>query len=166
MREGRVVHAEMPGATGELALELLGRVPDLRVEVAAASGVDPATVERPWLAILGSVADRVDDEHASMRRARVYAELRELGIGVGPALVALPPTPSYPAVKLRAARHVAASLLRRAGLLAYLADDLDRARRCYERALTLRPRDAASRVNAERIRARMLDGERTNEGPR
>lgn len=157
VREGRVIHAEMPGANGELALELLGRVPDLRVEVGAL-GETETTVTRPWSSILGSIGDQ--DEQASGRRAQVYAELRDFGLGSQSKDLASPTTVhSFSALQLRRAQRVAATLLRRAGLLAYLAGDLDRARRCYERVLALRPRDIESRVNAERIRARMLDDE-------
>lgn len=157
IREGRVIHADMPGASGELALELLGRVPNLRVEVGAL-GETETTVTRSWTSVLGSAGDQ--DEHASVRRAQVYAELRHFGLGGGSKeLTSTTTAHSFSSLQLRRAQRVAATLLRRAGLLAYLGGDLDRARRCYERVLALRPRDIESRVNAERIRARMLDDE-------
>ncbi|MFV8751519.1 tetratricopeptide repeat protein [Nannocystaceae bacterium ST9] len=158
IRDGRVIHAEMPGATGDLALELLGRVPNLRAEPGAL-GESEVSLRQPWTHSLAAVIEQTQDESAHLRRARVYAELRALGLGPPTDPPSAAVNHSFSRLQLGRARRSAARLLRRAGMLAYLAGDLERARRCYERALTLRPRDLESRANTERIRARMLDGE-------
>lgn len=156
IRAGVVVHSELPGAIGEPALELLARIPNARFEITSL-GAAPTTLERPWTAVLG-VLDLHDDD-ASRRHLQVYGELRELGLG--PTTLELtdptePRTLRYSSLQSQRATRSAALLLRRAGLLAYLAGDLERARRCYERVLAMRPHDLESRANVERIRARLL----------
>jgi hypothetical protein len=154
IRSGSVIHAELPGASGEQALQLLARIPNARFEVGALASA-PTTIERAWTDVLGVSLTLASEGDSSRRHLDVFAQLRESGLGPRLAIVdeALP---RHTSLQTQRATRSAALLLRRAGLIAYLAGDLERARRCYERVLAVRPHDFESRTNVERIRARQL----------
>lgn len=157
IRSGSVIHAELPGASGEQALQLLARIPNARFEVASL-GSSVITIERPWTDILGVSLSLAGEGGSGRRHLDVYAKLRESGLGprLGGLAEEEAPLPRHTSLQAQRATRSAALLLRRAGLVAYLSGDLERARRCYERVLAVRPHDLESRANVERIRARQL----------
>jgi hypothetical protein len=156
IRSGSVIHAELPGASGEQALVLLARIPNARFEVTSLAAM-ATTIERPWSDILGVSLALASEGDSGRRHLDVYARLRERGLGPRLGGIAdAAPLPRQASLQAQRATRSAALLLRRAGLVAYLAGDLERARRCYERVLAVRPHDLESRTNVERIRARQL----------
>lgn len=161
LEDGRVVHAQMPGASGNLALELLARVPGTRVEPGPAVD-EAANVNRDWREVFAG-ALKARSSGRTARRGRVYAELRGLGLldedderdpGASMSMTTLSVTEH--ALELSAATL---ELLGRAALEAYLRGDLDQAQALFSRCVHLSPESRCCRTNLERVRLRILDEE-------
>ena len=157
VRGGRVVHADLPGASGNTALSLLARLPDARITP------EPWTerannVEGAWRQLVdqGQIAN---SPGRRQRLSQIRAELRELDAELaaesGVYEIARPEPSSADASALR----VATELLDWAVVEAYLVRDIEGARILAERREQLEPGDLTSAANLERLRLRLLEDE-------
>jgi hypothetical protein len=150
---GRVVFAELPGAVGDVALQLLASLPEARV-VPESWTIRVTNVESHWRTLVnqreiaGSVArvQRLVAARDALRScvsnvAVVSVEGIEVGEPGGHAL------------------QIGLELLDWAAIGAYLDGDLDRARRLLERRTLLGRGNLICRANLERLRLRLLDEE-------
>ena len=157
VRGGRVVHADLPGASGNTALSLLARLSDARITP------EPWTerasnVEGGWRQLVdqGQIAN---SPGRRQRLAQIRAELRELDAEIaaesGVYEIAQPEPSSAGAPALA----VATELLDWAVVEAYLVRDIEGARALAERREQLKPGDLTSAANLERLRLRLLEDE-------
>jgi hypothetical protein len=153
---GRVVYADMPGASGNTALSLLARLSNARIVINQWSA-HLANVDRPWRELVGE-----PDPNAAVGRAQrlaeVRAELRELDSeresesGV------------YDRIEnntgdLGLARRVAAELLDWAVIDAYTSGDFEVSRELASAREIVAPGDLLAAANLERLRLRLLEDE-------
>lgn len=151
---GRVVHAELPGASGDAAVVLLARLPDMRIMPERWTG-GVTNVEASWRELI-DLGLQDGSAGRSQRLAQVRAELGELA-----AELADDPDPREPACDATDARaqQTAAELLDWAAIEVYLRGDVDRARTLVLRSDQLFPGQLLCAANLERLRLRLLEDE-------
>lgn len=149
---GRVVYAELPGSSGDLALALLTQVPGTRVVPQAWDG-RPANVERSWREL---VSDQQLNAAPGLawRLDHVLAELAEIDELERPADDV---TPTHdPSV-----RDAVAELLDWGAAHACLHADIGRAHALLTRREQLCAPDLVCAANLERLHLRLLEDEIT-----
>lgn len=157
LEAGRVVYAELPGASGNLAVSLLSRLPSARIMPESWVSRTP-NVLAPWRELIdgrlwGSSAGR------SQRLATARAELRELDaeLAAESGVYSCPlPQPSGDEGQ---AQRLAAELLDWAAIEAYLCGEVEQARLLVDRRERLRPGELTCAANLERLRLRLLEDE-------
>lgn len=157
LRGGRVMFADMPGASGHTALSLLVRLSNARVMVNRWTA-HAVNVEAPWRELVGEGDGRWSVGRAQ-RLAEVEAELRELD-GESAA-----DSGAYEIAGVRSvdadapARRVVAELLDWGVSEAYLGGELEHARMLACVRERVQPNDLLAAANLERLRLRLLEDE-------
>ncbi len=145
---GRVVFAELPGATGDAALQLLASLTEARV-VPETWTTRVTNVESHWRRLISEGVPASGGRGPRLAAAR--EALRDWIDGDGESYEADEPNSR--------AMRLAIELLDWAAITAYLAHDLARAERLLERRKAIGAADAVCRANLERLRLRRLDEE-------
>jgi biotin carboxyl carrier protein len=153
---GGVVHAELPGASGDPAITLLARLPDTRI-MPERWTPRVTNVDRPWRELIPESMQE-SSPGRSQRLAEVRAELQELA----EELAAEEPAAEEPASSSQAdarAKRMAAELLDWAAIEAYMSGGVERARTLVQRSEEVRPGQLICAANLERLRLRLLEDE-------
>ncbi len=146
---GSVVFAELPGATGDVAVQLLASLSDARI-VPESWTTRETNVASHWRTL---VCERLLVESAA-RRQRLAAAGDALQPWSGQEMAA--PEPDEPNSR---AQRVAVGLLDWAAIMAYLDGRLTRAQELLERRQAIGSDDLFCRANFERLRLRRLEDE-------
>jgi hypothetical protein len=153
---GELVHAELPGTAGDLALRLLGRLGPVEIDVATRASDGPRTVTRGSRALVPAASL---DHGARAQLEAAYAPI----LAYAAAAAAAPATPSAAPEPSRAPSPEPASApagedfdaVFVEGMRAYARRDYRGALERFERCARLRPDDARVTHNIERLRRRL-----------
>ena len=132
---GQIVHAELPGAVGDDALVLLGRMPRMRIEVGNPSKLEPS-VKMDWTAAFARPEPITDDMQTRLCEIFGLATVTDL------------PQPGAPATARFDEVFAQATS-------AYLRRDYARALELFEDCARQRPDDRRVAFNISRLRDRM-----------
>ena len=155
---GELIHAELPGAAGDPALELLAQVGEVQVELSPASAVT-RTVNGSWKSIFAD-ALRAQGPGRAGRRALVCERLRRAGFlaeleSEEQSEERLADSEVDPELRTRAEQQLL-DLLHLDAMGAYLRGDFGRALASLRLGVVLAGAPAY-RTNLERLRQRILE---------
>lgn len=156
LEAGRVVYAELPGATGNLAVSLLSQLPSVRLMPETWAPRTP-NVLVPWRELIDG-RQWETSAGRSRRLVQIRAELRELDAeqAAESGVFSCPPRPPSDTAK---AQQIAAELLDWAVIETYLSGELEQARALADRRERLWPGELTCAANLERLRLRLLENE-------
>lgn len=156
VQQGAVVHANLPGATGDSALKLISQLPNTRISPEVWTNPEP-NITAPWRDLI-PVQDYDQSVDRRQRLSLVRAELRELDAELAAESGVYELPTSEPGPIERKALRIVGSLFDWSALDAYLDDDIEDARSIMQKRTQIAS-DPIALANLERLRLRLLDDE-------